>query len=209
MVHSEGDGMLKELYVKNVAVIEEVRIEFQKGFNVLTGETGAGKSILIDSINMALGGRAGKELVRSGEEKAVVSACFSSTPLVNTYLEELGIDTDDDVILTRQITRESKSTARINGMTVTGGVLKEVSKLLCNIHGQNDNHFLLSNRYHINYLDNFAKLCDLKEQYQNKYKRLREIEEKIKELSENDAEKARRCEMLEFQINEIFPSSCK
>jgi len=139
--------MLKELYIRNVAVIKEVRIDFRTGFNVLTGETGAGKSILIDSINMALGGRAGKELVRTDCEKALVNACFTSTKAVNDYLEDLGIETDDDVILTRQLTRDSKSTARINGMTVTGSVLKEVGRLLCDIHGQNDNHFLLSNRY--------------------------------------------------------------
>jgi len=201
--------MLKELYIRNVAVIKEVRIDFRTGFNVLTGETGAGKSILIDSINMALGGRAGKELVRTDCEKALVNACFTSTKAVNDYLEDLGIETDDDVILTRQLTRDSKSTARINGMTVTGSVLKEVGRLLCDIHGQNDNHFLLSNRYHINYLDSFSKLSELKNRYNEKYLRLKEITEKINDLSENEAEKLRRAEMLEFQLNEIDNAKLK
>ena len=201
--------MLKELYIKNVAVIEEARVEFSEGFNVLTGETGAGKSILIDSINMALGGRCGKELVRSGAEKAVVNAMFSSNERVNAVLSEYGIEEEDDVILTRQITSESKSTARINGMTVTTSVLKEVAKLLCDIHGQNDNHFLLSNRNQINFLDSYAKTFDIKEKYQESYKKLKEIREKISSLNENEQEKARRCELLSFQLSEIDSAKLK
>ena len=201
--------MLKELYIKNVAVIEEVRIDFSEGFNVLTGETGAGKSILIDSINMALGGRGGKELVRSGAEKAVVNALFSSNEKVNSLLSDFGIDAEDDVILTRQITADSKSTARINGMTVTNSVLKEVAKHLCDIHGQNDNHFLLSNRNHINFLDSYANTLDIKEKYQETYKKLKEIREKISSLNENEQEKLRRCELLEFQLNEINSAKLK
>ncbi len=201
--------MLKELYIKNVAVIEEVRIDFSEGFNVLTGETGAGKSILIDSINMALGGRGGKELVRSGEEKAVVNALFSSNEKISSLLSDFGIDAEDDVILTRQITNDSKSTARINGMTVTNSVLKEVAKHLCDIHGQNDNHFLLSNRNHINFLDSFAKILDIKEKYQETYRKLKEIREKISSLNENEQEKARRCELLLFQLNEINSARLK
>lgn len=201
--------MLKELYIKNVAVIEEVRIDFSEGFNVLTGETGAGKSILIDSINMALGGRGGKELVRSGAEKAVVNALFSSNEKVNNLLSDFGIEPEDDVILTRQITSDSKSTARINGMTVTNSVLKEVAKHLCDIHGQNDNHFLLSNRNHINFLDSFAKTLDIKEKYQEIYRELKEIREKISSLNENEQEKARRCELLEYQLSEINSAKLK
>lgn len=201
--------MLKELYIKNVAVIEEVRIDFRKGFNVLTGETGAGKSILIDSINMALGGKTGKELVRTGCERAVVNACFSSNEAVNNYLEECGIETDDDVILTRQLSAESKSSARINGMTVTSAVLREVGRLLCDIHGQNDNHFLLSNRYHISYLDSYAKLDDLKTSYEEAYTKLKRVSEKINSLSKDEAEKQRRAEMLQFQINDIDSAKLK
>lgn len=201
--------MLKELYIKNVAVIEEVRIDFRKGFNVLTGETGAGKSILIDSINMALGGKAGKELVRTGCERAAVNACFSSNEAVNNYLEECGIETDDDVILTRQLSAESKSSARINGMTVTSAVLREVGRLLCDIHGQNDNHFLLSNRYHISYLDSYAKLDDLKTSYEEAYTKLKRVSEKINSLSKDEAEKQRRAEMLQFQINDIDSAKLK
>lgn len=202
--------MLKELYIKNVAVIEEVRVSFEQGFNVLTGETGAGKSILIDSINMAIGNRTSKDLVRTGCDKAVVSACFSASEPINSFLEENGIETDDEnVILSRQLTKDAKSTARINGMTVTGSILKEAGKLLIDIHGQNDNYFLLSNKYHISFLDNYAKLSDEKKAYEEKYLRLCDINKKLKELKDNADEKQRRCELLEFQLEEINSAKLK
>jgi len=202
--------MLKELFIKNIAVIEEVRVNFEDGFNVLTGETGAGKSILIDSINMAMGNRTSKDLVRTGCDKAVVSACFSATKEINAYLEENGIEPDEEnVILSRQLTKDAKSTSRINGMTVTGSILKEVSKLLIDIHGQNDNYFLLSNKYHISYLDDYAKLENEKESYLEKYQKLCEIERKIKELSENAADKERKIELLSFQLEEIDGAKLK
>lgn len=196
--------MLNELYIKNVAVIEEVRVNFEEGFNVLTGETGAGKSILIDSINMAIGNRTSKDLVRSGCDKAVVSACFSANEKINAFLEENGIETDEEsVILSRQLTKEAKSTSRINGMTVTGGILKEAGKLLIDIHGQNDNYFLLSNKYHISYLDSFAGLEKEKEEYLKVYEEFTKLSNKIKELAENETDKERRIELLSFQLEEI------
>lgn len=202
--------MLKELYIKNVAVIEEVRVNFEEGFNVLTGETGAGKSILIDSINMAIGNRTSKDLVRSGCDKAVVSACFSADEKINAFLEENGIEPDaESVILSRQLTKDAKSTSRINGMTVTGSILKEAGKLLIDIHGQNDNYFLLSNKYHISYLDDYASLSGAKEKYLEKYHKLMEINKKIKELSENEADKERRMELLSFQLDEIDTAKLK
>ena len=202
--------MLKELYIKNVAIIEEVRVNFEKGFNVLTGETGAGKSILIDSINMAMGNRTSKDLVRTGCDKAVVSVCFSSNKLINDFLEDNGIETDDEnVILSRQLTKEAKSTSRINGMTVTGGILKEASKLLLDIHGQNDNYFLLSNKYHITYLDNYANLEEKKALYKEKYQALCTLEKKIKELVDNADDKEKRIELLTFQLDEINSANLK
>lgn len=202
--------MLKELYIKNIAVIEEVRINFEDGFNVLTGETGAGKSILIDSINMAIGARTSKDLVRTGCDKAVVSACFSAGEEINAFLEENGIETDEEsVILSRQLTKDAKSTSRINGMTVTGSILKEAGRLLIDIHGQNDNYFLLSNKYHISYLDDYAGLKKEKEAYLEKYKKLCEINKKIKELLQNDEDKEKRAELLSFQINEIDSAKLK
>lgn len=201
--------MLKELYIKNIAVIEETRIEFSNGFNVLTGETGAGKSILIDSIGLSIGGKASRELVRTGCEKANVSACFSSNPEADAYLEELGIDPEDDIILSRQITKDAKSSCRINGITVTAGTLKEMGRLLIDIHGQSDNYFLLSNRYHINYLDEYASLGGEIEKYAETYNKYKEINEKINSLEENEAEKQRRAELLEYQINEIESAKLK
>lgn len=202
--------MLKELYIKNIAVIEEVRINFEDGFNVLTGETGAGKSILIDSINMAIGARTSKDLVRTGCDKAVVSACFSAGEKINAFLEENGIETDEEsVILSRQLTKDAKSTSRINGMTVTGSILKEAGRLLIDIHGQNDNYFLLSNKYHISYLDDYAGLKKEKEAYLEKYQKLREVNKKIKELLQNDEDKEKRAELLSFQINEIDSAKLK
>ena len=202
--------MLKELYIKNIAVIEEVRINFEDGFNVLTGETGAGKSILIDSINMAIGARTSKDLVRTGCDKAVVSACFSAGEKINAFLEENGIETDEEsVILSRQLTKDAKSTSRINGMTVTGSILKEAGRLLIDIHGQNDNYFLLSNKYHISYLDDYAGLKKEKEAYLEKYQKLREVNKKIKYLLQNDEDKEKRAELLSFQINEIDSAKLK
>lgn len=195
--------MLKELYIKNVAVIEEARIEFFRGFNVLTGETGAGKSILIDSINLATGGKASRELVRTGCEKANVSVCFSSNAETDKYLEEIGIDPEEDVILSRQLTKEGKSSCRINGITVTAGTLKEAGRLLIDIHGQSDSYFLLSNRYHINYLDEYAGLESEVEDYKKIYGEYKAISEKITSLEENEAENRRKAEMLEYQINDI------
>lgn len=195
--------MLKELYIKNVAVIEEARIEFSKGFNALTGETGAGKSILIDSISLATGGKANRDLVRTGCEKANVSLCFSSTEEANRCLEDLGIDPEDDVILSRQLTKEGKSSCRINGITVTAGTLKEVGRLLIDIHGQSDSYFLLSNRNHIDYLDEYAELKEDIKAYKKLYGELKDIKEKISSLEESEEENKRRAEMLEFAVNEI------
>ena len=202
--------MLKELYIKNVAVIEEVRVSFEEGFNVLTGETGAGKSILIDSINMAIGNRTSKDLVRSGCDKAVVSVCFSANNRINSFLEENGIEVDEEtVILSRQLTKDAKSTSRINGMTVTGSILKEAGKLLIDIHGQNDNYFLLSNKYHMDCLDDYAKLKQDKEDYLEKYQDLCQVQTKIKELSENALDRENRIELLKFQLEEIDAAKLK
>lgn len=202
--------MLKELYIKNVAVIEEVRVSFEEGFNVLTGETGAGKSILIDSINMAIGNRTSKDLVRSGCDKAVVSVCFSANDRINSFLEENGIEVDEEnVILSRQLTKDAKSTSRINGMTVTGSILKEAGKLLIDIHGQNDNYFLLSNKYHMDCLDDYAKLKNDKEDYLEKYQELCQLQTKIKELSENALDRENRIELLKFQLEEIDAAKLK
>lgn len=196
--------MLEELTIKNVAVIDKLSVSFDNGLNVLTGETGAGKSIIIDSINMILGDRAKKELIRNGTDKAEVEAVFTICDSVKPLLEENGIDTDDDaVIINRSITADGKSRARINGSAVTVNVLRDVADKLINIHGQHDNQALLSPKKHINFLDNYAKTQPLLEKYRGLYDRRRELEREIARITANDNDRVRRADFLSYQINEI------
>ncbi len=157
--------MLTGLHIKNIAVIDEVNIEFSDGFNVLTGETGAGKSIIIDSINMVLGQRTSKELIRNGTSKAVVEAMFFvDSKKIISELSDMGIETEDgSLLIYRDLNSDGRTNARINGMLVTAGMLKEISKLLINIHGQQDNQSLLLPSSHIEYLDNFSGAAEIKE----------------------------------------------
>lgn len=196
--------MLNNLSIKNVAVIDSLDVDFHRGVSVLTGETGAGKSIIIDSINMILGDRANKELVRYGTEKAVVQATFDAPESVCKILEDNDIDIDENqVIITRQLTKEGKSVARINGMVVTLNILRDISDELINIHGQHDNQSLLTPAKHIDFLDAYAD----NEQYINEYKevfqRKRDIQKKLRELEMDEQEKAQKIDLLEYQVGEI------
>lgn len=200
--------MLNQLSVRNVAVIDKLDINLHDGVSVLTGETGAGKSIIIDSINMILGDRANKELVRYGTDKAVVQAVFDAPKSVINILEENDIDVEDEtVIITRQVTKEGKSAARINGMVVTLNILREISDRLINIHGQHDNQALLTPIRHITFLDAYAD----NEEYINRYKDIlskkREIEKKISSLEMDEQEKMQRIDLLEYQVTEIKKAS--
>lgn len=200
--------MLNQLSVRNVAVIDKLDINLHDGVSVLTGETGAGKSIIIDSINMILGDRANKELVRYGTDKAVVQAVFDAPKSVINILEENDIDVEDEtVIITRQVTKEGKSVARINGMVVTLNILREISDRLINIHGQHDNQALLTPIRHITFLDAYAD----NEEYINRYKDIlskkREIEKKISSLEMDEQEKMQRIDLLEYQVTEIKKAS--
>lgn len=200
--------MLNQLSVRNVAVIDKLDINLHDGVSVLTGETGAGKSIIIDSINMILGDRANKELVRYGTDKAVVQAVFDAPKSVINVLEENDIDVEDEtVIITRQVTKEGKSAARINGMVVTLNILREISDRLINIHGQHDNQALLTPIRHITFLDAYAD----NEEYINRYKDIlskkREIEKKISSLEMDEQEKMQRIDLLEYQVTEIKKAS--
>ena len=200
--------MLNQLSVRNVAVIDKLDINLHDGVSVLTGETGAGKSIIIDSINMILGDRANKELVRYGTDKAVVQAVFDAPKSVINILEENDIDVEDGtVIITRQVTKEGKSVARINGMVVTLNILREISDRLINIHGQHDNQALLTPIRHITFLDAYAD----NEEYINRYKDIlskkREIEKKISSLEMDEQEKMQRIDLLEYQVTEIKKAS--
>ena len=196
--------MLEQLTIKNVAVIDRVSVEFGNGLTVLTGETGAGKSIIIDSINMILGDRARKELVRNGAERSEVEAVFSMNDAVREVLERNDIDSDDDsIILSRKITAEGKSSARINGAAVTLNTMREIADMLINIHGQHDNQALLNPSKHIGFLDSFAKDSELLSEYSRLYKERTRLLKILDEL-ENDVEsRLQKADLLSYQVNEI------
>jgi len=196
--------MLREINIKNVAVIEKTGIEFGGGLNVLTGETGAGKSIIIDSINMILGERTSREFVRYGTDKAMVQAVFDASDEIIKACEEIGAECDDDtVIITREITSEGKSTARVNGMIVPLSSIKEISSMLVNIHGQHDNQALLTPSCHVNFLDEYAQNGLLLKEYREKYAELKSLNNEFDYLSQNEKEKTERIDLLRYQIDEI------
>lgn len=197
--------MLSQLYIENIAVIEKAEIDFRKGFNVLTGETGAGKSILIDSIHAVLGERISRELVRTGASSAFVSASFEeiSTQALEKA-ETLGIPLEEGVLLVqREIHADGKSSCRINGRPVTVSILKELGGLLINIHGQHENYGLLSPERHLMYLDHLGGHLSLLHTYQKTYDKMAEIQSRLQEFQIDEAQKARKIDLLTYQIDEL------
>jgi len=197
--------MLSVLKIRNIAIIENAEIEFNKGFNVLTGETGAGKSIILDSINAVLGFRTSRELIRTGETEAEVTALFSFVgEKTNEKLSELGLPLNDDnsLLITRTITAD-KNVCRVNNSLTSVSALREIGTTLISIHGQQDNRELLDNETHIGYLDAVAENNELLENYKTTYKELCEISSQIKSLMTDEAEKARQIDILSFQIDEL------
>lgn len=196
--------MLCELHIKNVAVIDEITIDFYHGFNVLTGETGAGKSILIDAINMAMGGRANKDLIRNGTEYALADAAFSINEKIRPLLEELGVEAEEDLlVLSRQIGMDGKSRCRINGRLVPLNILRELGQALLTIHGQHDNQALFVPKTHLHFVDEYGNLQESLQRYQKVYSAYQEATERLASLSFNEGEKARKMDLLSFQIGEI------
>ena len=196
--------MLRELHVKNIAVIEDITISFGDGFHALTGETGAGKSILIDSINMALGGRTAKDLIRTGTDAATVDMVFELSPEVERALNELGLESEDGLLyISRQITTDGKNRCRLNGHMVPLSILKEAAELLLNIHGQHDNQSILSPQSHIHFVDDYGNYPELLEEYRLQYEKVQELKQKLESLIVDENEKMRRIELLSYQINEI------
>lgn len=194
--------MLCNLHIENIAVIERADVEFGSGFNVLTGETGAGKSMLIDSLDAVLGGRASREIVRHGADKAMVSAVFTC-PEAEAWFAENDMDAEEEIIIQRRISAEGKSSCRVNGMPVTVQQLRSLGSLLLDIHGQNDGRQLLDEARHLDYLDSFGGLAALREDYSESYGRWRILEKEIERLSMDELEKARLTENLRYQIDEI------
>ncbi len=196
--------MLNELSIENVAVIEKAEVRFGAGLNVLTGETGAGKSILIDSINAILGNRTSRELVRSGASKAAVWATFTQLPAeAQAALEAAGYDAEDELLLYREIGADGKTSCRVNGRPATAAILREIGASLLTIHGQHDNQSLLTPSKHLGILDGYAQHEALLQEYGQAYRALREVEKQITALSMDEGEKQRRLDLLRYQVEEI------
>lgn len=197
--------MLANLYIQNLAVVEKVIIEFGDGMNLFTGETGAGKSIVIDAINSIIGGRCSKEMVRTGDKKAVIIGTFQNLPedVVNLAKEYDWDISDDQLIVQRDISSDGKTTARVNGMPVTISNLKEVGALLVNVHGQHDNQILLSQEKHLQILDDYGNLEDLLDKYRYHYSYLKKINSELEKINSAQSIKSQRIEELTDQINEI------
>lgn len=197
--------MLKELYIENLAVIQQVRVDFSQGFTVFTGETGAGKSILIDAINLVLGQRASKELVRTGAKKAVASAVFSHLPRESQeLLKQAGYETEDgELLITREITADGKSSARVMGRPATAALLQELGLTLVNIHGQHDSQVLLAQERHLDILDGFAADGQLLQEYVAEYGKYQALKTEFKQVNLDERQKARKLDLLSYQIEEI------
>lgn len=197
--------MLKEIFIENLAVIKQAVIPFSDGLNIFTGETGAGKSILINGINAVLGQRSTKDIVRSGCNKAVVTALFTDIAAnVKEKLDEFGVSYEDDEIsITREINADGGSVARINGRTTSVSVLKELGSLLINIHGQHDNQILMDSEKHIKILDSFGGDDTLLTEYKESFKQLQQTARKLKELKKRETEKAERLRSLNEIIEEM------
>ena len=189
--------MITNLHIQNIGIIEDVEIDFGKGLNVLTGETGAGKSLIIGSLNIIAGGRFSKDMIRKGETNSFVEVCL--------YEPENEISIDGNIILSREINVNGRNLCKINGRMVTVNELKDFMKKIIEIHGQNDNQNLLDAKEHIQYLDNFIgkDIIPLKQEYQKSFRRLQEIKKELKENYGDEKERQRKLDLLKYQFNEI------
>ena len=202
--------MLSLLHIENIALIESADIQFDRGFNVLTGETGAGKSIVIDSIGAVIGERTSRDLIRTGAKSAVVSAIFEQLPPLS-WLEENGIPLEEEgnLLVRRELQTDGKNICRVNGRMVTVTQLRELGRQLLNIHGQHDGQQLLDENCHIHYLDGFGRLGDQLSYFQESYAKVVELKKAISELEMDEAEKSRKIDTLTFQIGELERGNLK
>ncbi|MGF7057017.1 DNA repair protein RecN [Brassicibacter mesophilus] len=207
--------MLLELNIENFAIIDKLRISFTKGLNILTGETGTGKSIIIDAISLVLGGRATREYIRSGSDRTVIEALFSinSPEIMLSVLGNFGIDyeKDDTLLITREIHNTGRSTSRVNGRTVTLSMLNDITNKLIDIHGQHEHQSLLFSERHIDFIDCLGKddVIIIKEKVKEEYSKLSFLRNKLKQISNNEMEKERKLDLLKFQLSEINEASLK
>lgn len=198
--------MLRELSIENLAVIENARASFCGGFNVFTGETGAGKSVLIGGVNAILGQRAARDVVRAGAEKAVITALFDElSDEVRKKIEELGFSAEDELVLSREIFADGKSAARINGRTATASMLREIGELLVDIHGQHDNRILMSNDNQRDILDNYAGISEKIDAYRERFREFSRVSRELKKLSEEVEIRDLKIERLTATIADLQP----
>ena len=200
--------MLRLLHIENIAVIEQADILFEDGFNVMTGETGAGKSIVIDAISAILGERAYRDMIRTGCGKASVRAVFDRVPELAWFAEN-DVPYEDELTVQREIYLDGKNVCRVNGLPVSVGVLKKLGLQLINIHGQHDSAALFDENYHLSFLDSFACNENLLEVYRQKYQSLQALRREMERLSMDESEKLRRMENLKYQIEEISRAALK
>ncbi len=200
--------MLSVLHIENIAVIEQADIAFDQGFNVLTGETGAGKSIVIDAISAIIGERAYRDMIRTGTTKATVRGIFVQVPELDWFAEN-GIPYEDELMIQREIYLDGKNVCRVNGRPVTVSVLRKLGLQLINIHGQRDSQQLFDEDYHLQFLDAFSGTEDMLEDYRSKYDRVAELRREIQRLTMDEGEKLRKMESLKFQIEEIRRAGLK
>ncbi len=204
--------MLKNLHIKNIALIDELEVEFDNGLNVLSGETGAGKSIIIDSLSFVLGGKFDKTLIRNGEDKAVVSALFlTPKEIVGDLLQKFDIEESDEILLFRSVDRSGKGVAKVNGCVVTVAALKDFADLLIDIHGQNENQFILKQKNQLELVDLFGgeKLLGKRAEVENCYTQLQNLDKQIKTLGGDALDQARALDFLRFQVDEIEKARLK
>ncbi|WP_405317319.1 DNA repair protein RecN [Ruminococcus sp.] len=198
--------MLQTLYIENIAVIEKSAIDFSSGLNVLTGETGAGKSIIIDAINAIMGQRTSRDIIRTGASSAFVSAQFDNVnAAVRRKLEEFGFESDEDeLLLQRTLSASGKSTCKINGRPATAAMLREIAAGLINIHGQHESYELFSPETHIDYIDRYGRLIPALEDYKEKYKRYLILQKKLNEANSDESSRLSEIDLLSFQSKELF-----
>ena len=198
--------MLKTLYIENIAVIEKTTIDFSHGLNVLTGETGAGKSIIIDAINAIMGQRTSKDIIRTGESSAFVSAQFEDINMsAQNALDELGFTLEDDVLIVqRTLSQSGKNVCKINGRPATVSMLRELSKHLINIHGQHESYELFSPETHLGYIDSYGGCGELILDYRAKYNEFKILQKKLNEANTDESERLREIDLLQFQSKELF-----
>ena len=195
--------MISTLHIKNIGIIDDLCIDLNNGLNVLTGETGAGKTLIIDSLGIISGGRFSKDMIRKGETNSFVEICM--------YEPENENSIDENIIVSREINSTGKNMCKINGRMVTVNELKNFMSKFIEIHGQNDNQSLLDNRFHLKYLDGFIgeKILEIKQEYKVKYQKYLEIKQELKNNYGDDKEKERKLDLLKYQVNEIQEANLK